>query len=101
MSDLEALEAVAALGFTTDNIEDSINELGKLVRGQRKYSRGAYLGTLSVVTLGPVVASTALAEDEVVRAEECTERTSADSIHGAWLQVDEDRTRNIFVARCL
>jgi hypothetical protein len=82
VSDLEALKAVAALGLTTDDIENLIDKLG----------------TLCVVTLGPVVASTALTEDEVVGAEELTKGTSTDSIHGARLEVDEDRSRDILVA---
>ncbi len=85
VGDLEALEAVAALGLATDDVEDLVNELG----------------TLSVVTLGPVVAGAGLAEDEVVRAEELAEGTSADGIHGTGLQVDQDGTRNILVAGSL
>ena len=52
------------------------------------------LGTLSVVTLCPVVTSTRLAEDEVVGAEKLTERSSADGVHGAGLQIDKNGTRN-------
>lgn len=85
VSDLEALEAVAALGLTADNIQDLVDELG----------------TLSVVTLGPVVASTRLAENEVVGAEKLTERTSTDSIHGTGLKIDEDGARNVLVAGSL
>jgi hypothetical protein len=82
VSDLEALEAITALGLTADDIENLVNKLG----------------TLSVMTLGPVVSSTRLAEDEVVGAEELAERSSADGIHGAGLEIDEDRTGNILVA---
>ena len=85
MGDLETLEAVAALGLATDNVEDLVDELG----------------TLSVVTLGPVVSGTRLAEDEVVGTEELAERTGADGIHGTRLQIDEDGTRNVLVARGL
>jgi hypothetical protein len=69
VGDLEALKAIAALSLATDDIEDLVDKLS----------------TLSVVTLGPVVAyfvllvslfwrgvnltSTALAEDEVVGTE--------------------------------
>ena len=59
------------------------------------------LGTLSVVTLGPVVASTGLTEDEVVGTEELTEGTSTDGVHGTGLQVDEDGTGDILVTRGL
>lgn len=85
VGDLETLEAVAAFGLTTDNVEDLVNELS----------------TLSVMTLGPVVASTGLAEDEVVGAEELAEWTSTDSVHGAGLEIDEDSAGNILVAGSL
>lgn len=82
VGDLEALKAVAPLSLAADDIEDLIN----------KFS------TLSVVALGPIVASAGLAKDEVVRAEELTEGTSTDGIHGAWLKVDEDGARDELVA---
>jgi hypothetical protein len=47
VGDLETLETVNSLGLSSDNIEDRINELG----------------TFSVMTLGPIVTSTALTED--------------------------------------
>merc|ERR1719267_182558 len=74
VAELEALEAVAGLGLLAHDIEHGVDELG----------------TLGVVTLGPVVTSTGLAEDEVVGAEELTERTSADRVHGSGLEVHED-----------
>lgn len=85
VGDLEALKAVAALGLTTDDIEDLVDELG----------------TLSVVTLGPVVASTGLTENEVVGTEKLTERTSTDGIHGTGLKIDEDGARDVLVAGSL
>jgi hypothetical protein len=81
VGDLETLEAVTRFGLTADDIDDLVNELG----------------TLSVVTLSPVVTSTGLTEDEVVGAEKLAERTRADSVHGAGLQVDENGTGNILV----
>merc|ERR1719267_137071 len=62
VAELEALKAVAGLGLLADDVEDGVDELG----------------TLGVVTLGPVVTGTSLAEDEVVGAEELAERTGAD-----------------------
>merc|ERR1712176_1707910 len=50
VGDLESLEAVAAFGFLTDDIEDGVDEFG----------------TLGVMTLGPVVTGTGLSENEVV-----------------------------------
>jgi hypothetical protein len=85
VGDLETLKAVASLSLTTNDIEDLVDELS----------------TLSVMSLSPVVASSRLTEDEVVGAEELTERTSTDGIHGTWLQIDEDGTRNILVAGSL
>jgi hypothetical protein len=85
VGDLESLEAIAALSLAADNVEDLVDELS----------------TLGVVTLGPVVASTGLAEDEVVGAEELAERTGADGIHGTRLEIDEDSARNVLVARGL
>lgn len=82
VGDLETLEAVTALSLTTDNIEDLVDQLG----------------TLSVVTLRPVVTSTGLTENEVVGTEKLTERSSADGIHGSGLQIDEDGTGNELVA---
>jgi hypothetical protein len=58
VADLEALKAVTTLSLLSDDVEDGVNELG----------------TLSVVTLGPVVSGSGLTEDEVVRSEELTER---------------------------
>ena len=47
---------------------------------------------------GPVVASTGLPEDEVVRAEELPERASAHGVHRARLEVHEDRARDVAAA---
>jgi hypothetical protein len=85
VSDLEALKAVAALGLTTNDVEDLVNKLS----------------TLSIVTLGPVVASTGLAKNEVVGTEELSERTGTDGVHGTGFKVDEDGTGDILVARGL
>ena len=85
VGDLETLKAVATFGLTADDVDNLVDQLG----------------TLSVVTLGPVVTSTGLAEDEVVGAEELTERTGTDGIHGTGLKVDKDGTRNILVAASL
>jgi hypothetical protein len=85
VGDLEALEAVAALGLTTDDIDDLVDQLG----------------TLGVMTLGPVVASAGLAKDEVVGTEELTKGTGTDGVHGARLEIDEDGTGNILLAGCL
>merc|ERR1712029_77163 len=74
VGDLESLEAVTAFSFLSDDIEDGVDELG----------------TLGVVTLGPVVTSTSLSEDEVVWSEELAEWAGSDGIHGSWLKIHED-----------
>merc|ERR1712164_126383 len=79
VAELEALEAIAGLGLLADDIEHGVDELD----------------TLGVVTLGPVITGTSLTEDEVVRAEELTERTGTDGIHGTRLKVHEDGAGHI------
>merc|ERR1711943_8629 len=71
VAELEALEAIARLGLLTHNIEHGVDELG----------------TLGVVTLGPIVTRTSLAEDKVVGAEELTEGAGTDGVHGTGLEV--------------
>ena len=46
--------------------------------------------TFGVVSLGPVVAGTALSEHEVVRAEDLAEGAGPHAVHGAGLQVHKD-----------
>jgi hypothetical protein len=79
VGDLETLEAITALSFLTDNIKDGVDKLG----------------TLGVMTLGPVVTSTGLSEDEVVRSEELTERSGSDGVHGTGLEIHEDGTGDV------
>jgi hypothetical protein len=81
VGDLETLEAVTAFSLATDDIDNLVDQLG----------------TLGVVTLGPVVTSTRLAEDEVVGTEELAEGTGTDSVHGTGLEIDQNGTRNILV----
>jgi hypothetical protein len=83
VGDLESLETVTRLSLLADNIKDGVNELS----------------TLSVVSLGPVVSGSGLAEDEVIRAEELAVGSSADRVHGAGLKVHEDSAGNIASCR--
>jgi hypothetical protein len=71
---LETLEAIAAFGFFSDDVEDGVDELG----------------TFGVMALGPVVTGTGLTEDEVVGSEELAEWAGSDGVHGTWLEVHED-----------
>ena len=79
MADLEALEAIARLGLLAHDIEDGVDELG----------------TLGVVSLGPVVTGAGLAEDEVVRAEDLAVWSGADGVHGSRLEIHEDGAGHI------
>jgi len=74
VGDLETLEAIATFGFFSDNIEDGVDEFS----------------TFGVMTLGPIVTSTSLSEDEVVWSEELTEWSSSDRVHRSWLEIHED-----------
>ena len=75
------LQAVGALSLLADNIEHRVDELS----------------TLGVVTLRPVVTSSALAEHEVVGTEEVTKGARADGIHGSRLEINEDGTGHVLV----
>merc|ERR1719305_1673041 len=79
MSHLKALEAITSLGLLADDVQHRVDQLGPL----------------RVVTLSPVVTSSRLAKDKVVRAEELTERAGAHRVHRARLQIHEDRARHV------
>ena len=84
MGDLETLEAIATFGYFSNDVENGVNKLS----------------TFSVVTLSPVVTSTSLTEDEVVRSKELTERSCTDGVHGSWLKIHEDSTWDISTSGC-
>merc|ERR1711977_248454 len=71
MAELEALETIARLGLLADNVKDGVDELG----------------TLGVVTLGPVVTGAGLAEG-----------ASTDGVHGARLEVHEGGAGHVAAA---
>jgi len=79
VGDLETLEAIATLGFLSDDIEDGVDKFG----------------TLGVMTLGPVVTGTSLSEDEVVWSEELTEWAGSDGVHGTWLKIHKDSSWDV------
>jgi hypothetical protein len=79
VGDLETLEAIATFGLLSDDIEDGVDELG----------------TLGVMTLGPVVTGTGLTEDEVVWSEELTEWSSSYGVHGTWFEIHKDSSWNV------
>ncbi len=55
------------------------------------------LGSLGVVSLGPIVAGAALPEDEVVRMEELAVGPVADRVHRPRLEVHHDRSRHVLL----
>jgi len=73
VGDLEALKAVTGLSLLADNIEYRVNQFS----------------TLSVVSLGPVVTSTSLPEDKVVRAKDLAKGSSTNRVHGSGLKVHQ------------
>mmetsp|Transcript_6982 Transcript_6982/g.11591 ORF Transcript_6982/g.11591 Transcript_6982/m.11591 type:complete len:399 (-) Transcript_6982:117-1313(-) len=77
--DLETLKHITRFGLLSDNIHDGINELS----------------SLSVVTLGPVISSSRLSENKVIRAEELSERSRTDGIHGTRLKIGQNSTWNV------
>ena len=79
MGELESLQAVSALSFLADDVEDSV----------------ADLCTLSVVALGPVVAGTRLTTDEVVRPEHVADRSRADGVQSTRLKINKNRAGNV------
>mmetsp|Transcript_47461 Transcript_47461/g.79474 ORF Transcript_47461/g.79474 Transcript_47461/m.79474 type:complete len:230 (+) Transcript_47461:909-1598(+) len=79
VGNLESLQAVAALGLLTNNVQNGVDQLS----------------TLGVVPLGPVVTGTGLTEHEVVRTEDLAIWTSTDGVHSSGLQIHQDGTRHI------
>ena len=47
------------------------------------------------MTLGPVVSSSGLTEDEVIRAEELSERSGSDRVHGSGLEIHQNGSGNV------
>ena len=79
VGDLEALEAVAAFSFLSNDVENGVDQLG----------------TLGVVALSPVVTGARLAEHEVVGSEELTEGASSDGVHSSGLEIHKDGSGNV------
>lgn len=85
MGKLKSLKTIAAFSLLSDYVQNGIDEFR----------------TLGVMTLRPVVSSTGLTENEVVRSEDLSERSGSYGIHSAWLKIDEDGPGYIFTTRCL
>jgi len=71
VGDLESLKTITSFSFLSDDIKNWINELS----------------TFSIVTLGPIVTSSGLTENEVIRSEKLTERSSSDGVHCSWFEI--------------
>mmetsp|Transcript_25584 Transcript_25584/g.35718 ORF Transcript_25584/g.35718 Transcript_25584/m.35718 type:complete len:398 (-) Transcript_25584:25-1218(-) len=85
VSKLESLQAVAGLSLLTDNVKDRVNKLC----------------SLSVVSLSPVVTSSGLSENKVIRAEDLAEWSCTDGVHSTRLEVHKDCARNVAASSCL
>ena len=55
--------------------------------------------TLCVVAFCPIVSSTRLAKDKIVRSEDLSIGTAADAVHGSRLKINEHSPGNILSAR--
>jgi proteasome assembly chaperone (PAC2) family protein len=82
---LEALEAVAALGLFAYDIEDRVDEFS----------------ALGVMTLGPIVTGARLPEYKIVGTEDLAKWTGSYRIHCTRLEIHEDGPGYIFAARGL
>merc|ERR1719347_1697810 len=85
MSQLESLQQVASLGLLPNHIQDTVNEFS----------------SLGVVPLGPVITSSGLTKHEVVWSEQLTVRARPDTVHGPWLQINQDGPWDILSTPCL
>ena len=79
------LKTITALCFFADNIKYRVDQLS----------------TFCVVALGPVVSSSTLSKDEVVRSEKLSVRSRSDGVHCAGLQIHQDGPRDIFASTSL
>ena len=52
--------------------------------------------TLCVMSLSPIISSTALPKHKVVWSENLSKRSGPNTVHGARLQVDQDGSGHIF-----
>ncbi len=57
--------------------------------------KSSNLPTFGVMSLGPVIACARLSKDKVVGSEDLAVGAGADRVHGARLQVQQDRTRDV------
>mmetsp|Transcript_29416 Transcript_29416/g.53353 ORF Transcript_29416/g.53353 Transcript_29416/m.53353 type:complete len:406 (-) Transcript_29416:121-1338(-) len=74
MRNLKSLKHIARLGLLPRHVHDGIHELG----------------TLGVMSLGPIVPRATLAEYKVIGSEDSSEGSGADGVHGPRFEIGED-----------
>ena len=47
------------------------------------------------MSFGPIVTSSSLSENEIIRSEELTEWSGSDGIHGSWLKIHKDGSGDV------
>ena len=80
--DLETLQTVTVLNLFSRYIQNRIH----------------HVCALYIMTPGPAISSTILTDHEVVWAVDLAIRTWPDRVHGAWFQVHQDGTGDVFAA---
>mmetsp|Transcript_22833 Transcript_22833/g.34274 ORF Transcript_22833/g.34274 Transcript_22833/m.34274 type:complete len:314 (-) Transcript_22833:77-1018(-) len=76
---LKSLQHIARFSLFADNVHNAVHQFS----------------SLSIVTLGPVVTSTRLSKDKVIRAEDLAHVTSANGVHCSWLQIRQNRSGDV------
>lgn len=84
VQDLETLERVRVFRLLPQNIEHRVHKLG----------------SLGVITLGPVVTCPRLAVDKGIGPEEVSKRAGTDEIDDTGLEVDLNGSRDVFFVGC-
>src|SRR5574337_152913 len=79
MAHLKPLQAITVLRLLTDDIEDGINKLS----------------AFSVMTFSPVVTSTRLTKNKVIRPEDLSIKARSDTIHSTRLKIHKNSARHI------
>merc|ERR1719499_929135 len=82
VSELEPLKTITALSLLPHHVQHAVHQLG----------------TLCVVALGPVIASPALPEHEVIGPEDLAKRPGPHAVHGTGLQVDKDSPGDVLAS---
>jgi len=79
------LQAITVFSLFTNNIENGVDQLS----------------AFCVMTFGPIVTSTGLSEDKVIRAEDLAVGARSDAVHGPRFEIHKNSSRNVPSARCL